>query len=77
MGLEKQNARRQFRLQDLGVLEAPPPRAVRALVELCATAVGTPASALFVFDDTASELFLNTSVGLGQKPDKEIGLPLT
>ena len=77
MGLEKQTSRRQFHLQDLGVLEGPPPRAIRSLVELCATAIGTPAAGLFVFDDTASELFLNASVGLNREASSLVGLPLT
>ena len=77
MGLEKQTTRRQFHLQDLGVLEGPPPRAIRSLVELCSASVQAPASALFVFDDTASELFLNASTGLDRDARGPIGLPLT
>ncbi len=77
LGLEKQTSRRQFHLQDLGVLDGPPPRAIRSLVELCATAVRVPAAALFVFDDTASELFLNASIGLKRDTMGLVGLPLT
>lgn len=77
MGLEKQTSRRRFHLQDLGVLEGPPPRAIRSLVELCSVAVHAQAAALFVFDDTASELFLNASVGLNRETPGLVGLPLT
>ena len=47
------------------------------MVELCATAVRTPAAALFVFNDNASELFLNASTGLNRSAPGLIGLPLT
>ena len=77
MGLEKEKSRRQYGPQDLGILDSPPSRGIRTVVELCAVSLKSPIAALFVFDDTASELFLNAAFGLEQMENKQQGLPLT
>lgn len=77
MGVQKEKSRQSFGPQDLGILDRPSPRGLRALVELCAVSVQAPIAALFIFDETASELFLNNSVGLPLDAYGESGLPLT
>ncbi|MCV6595002.1 MAG: GAF domain-containing protein [Silicimonas sp.] len=77
MGLEKEKTRQTFGPQDLGILDTPPSRALRTVVELCAHALKSPVAALFIFDDAAGELFLNTAVGLETQTSGGIGLPLS
>lgn len=77
MGLEKDKTRRQYGPQDLGIHDSPPSRGTRTVVELCTVTLKAPVAAFFVFDDTASELFLNASAGLESGICDRRGLPLT
>ena len=77
MGLEKQSQKRQFSQKDLGILDGPPSRGIRTIVELCALATRARSTALFIFDDAASELFLSASDGLARTGNTPVGLPLT